>query len=263
MVTAEGEFGNDAGGLDAGRGDSGAGDAGQQVSPDGGAADAGTDGGGSSTGLVAEWPLDSSDVSGSTVTDVTDAGNDGTVVNGPLSFVASPLSQGATFDGTSQYVDIPLVVDFPSLTVSVWFDASGFGGSNPRLLANSHTDADDMGFQLEFDGTGNSGFFDVGNGATQASAAWSQQLTPGTWYDYVGVYDGNTVSAYLDGTLVAAVPFPGGAIAPSGQHVNIARNPVYGGDFFAGALSDVRIYNRALSDSEVQQLYAAGNADAG
>jgi hypothetical protein len=152
-----------------------------------------------------------------------------------------------------------------ALTVSVWFNATsltgvagGGGGGNPRLVANSHTDADVKDFQLMFNSGGPSGFFDVGNGTAEGRASWSQQLVEGTWHHYVGVYNGATVSAYLNGVQVASAAFAGGAIAAgTGPDINIARNPAYTGDYFNGAIYDVRIYEQALSAAPVLALYQA------
>jgi len=164
---------------------------------------------------------------------------------------------GANFNG-QQYVDSTLTVTSSALTVSVWFNAANLSNANPRLVANSHTDSDAKGFQLMLNGGGASGFFDVGNGTAEGRASWSQQLVAGTWYHYAGVYDGTTVSAYLNGVQVASAAFAGGAIAAgTGPDINIARNPTYGGDSFIGAISDVRIYKRALSAAEILALYQA------
>src|SRR5437588_518355 len=83
------------------------------------------------------------------------------------------------------------------------FNDPNLRNANPRLVANSHTDSDAKGFQLMFNVGGASGFFDVGNGTAEGRASWSQQLVAGTWYHYVGVYDGAMVSAYLNGVQVA------------------------------------------------------------
>jgi large repetitive protein len=185
--------------------------------------------------------------------DASGNGNTGTVMNGPLTFGA----MGANFNG-QQYVDSTLTVTSSALTVSVWFNAANLSNANPRLVANSHTDSDAKGFQLMFNGGGASGFFDVGNGTAEGRASWSQQLVAGTWYHYVGVYDGATVSAYLNGVQVASAAFAGGAIAAgTGPDINIACNPAYRGDYFIGAISDVRIYKRGLSAAEILALYQA------
>ena len=205
------------------------------------------------SGPTAEWTLTQASVSGTTVADASGNGNAATVVNGPLTFGA----MGANFNG-QQYVDSTLTVTSSALTVSVWFNAANLSNANPRLVANSHTDGDAKGFQLMFNSGGASGFFDVGNGTAEGRASWSQQLVEGTWYHYVGVYDGATVSAYLNGVQVASAAFAGGAIAAgTGPDINIARNPTYAGDYFIGAIYDVRIYKRALSAAEILALYQA------
>ena len=164
---------------------------------------------------------------------------------------------GANFNG-QQYVDSTLTVTSSTLTVSLWFNAANLSNANPRLVANSHTDGDAKGCQLMFNAGGASGFFDVGNGTAEGRASWSQQLAAGTWYHYVGVYNGATVSAYLNGVQVASAAFAGGAIAAgTGPDINIARNPAYAGDYFIGAIYDVRIYEQALSAAQVLALYQA------
>ena len=205
------------------------------------------------SGPAAEWTLTQASVSGATEADASGNGNSGTVINGPLTFGA----MGANFNG-QQYVDSTLTGTPSALTVAVWFNAANLSNANPRLVANSHTDVDNKGFQLMFNSGGGSGFFDVGNGTAEGRASWSQQLVEGTWYHYVGVYNGATVSAYLNGVQVASTTFAGGAIAAgTGPDINIARNPTYAGDYFIGAIYDVRIYNLALSAAQVLALYQA------
>jgi hypothetical protein len=211
-------------------------------------------------GPIAEWILNSGSITGTVVADAAD-GNPATVVGGPLTFP----SMGASFDGATQYIDSPLVPSGSALTVAAWIvpaslsggQGGGFG-QNPRIVANSHTDVDHNGFQLMFNSGGASGFFDVGNGAAEGVASWSQQLAVNVPYYYVGTYDGINVKAYINATLVASTPFAGGLIAAgSGPHINVGRNPAYAGDYFNGAVYDVRIYNRALSASEITTLYNA------
>jgi hypothetical protein len=206
---------------------------------------------------AAEWTLKQTSISGTTAADASGNGNSAAVVGGPLTFG----SVGANFNG-NQYLDSALTVASPALTVSVWFNSANLGANpwgNPRLVANSHTDTDKKGFQLMFSNGGGSGFFDVGNGTAEGRASWSKQLTTGTLYHYVGVYDGSTVKAYINGSQVASVPFSGGSIAAgNGPRLSVARNPTYNGDFFVGAISDVRIYREALSGSDISALYQAG-----
>ncbi|HVZ76263.1 MAG TPA: LamG domain-containing protein [Candidatus Paceibacterota bacterium] len=211
-----------------------------------------------SNGLTGYWNFNEG--SGSTAKDFISGSPNGSVMGSP-SWVAGKQGSALLLNGSSQYVDVPITVNYPAFTVSAWFNATSLSASNSRIVANSHTDdaAEHNGFQLMFNTGGTSGFFDVGNGSSEGRATWSQTLSTGTWYHYVGVYDGSSVYAYINGVQVASTSYAGGPIAPSGYDVSIGRNnnAEYTGDYFSGVVDDVRIYDRALSPSEVAAMYTA------
>jgi Concanavalin A-like lectin/glucanases superfamily len=217
---------------------------------------------GITSSLIGYWTFDGPSINWRTnvVSDMSGNGNAGTLVN--ISTSSSPtagkIGQALKFNGTN-YVDIPMSLTPSTITVSLWFRASSLTGSasgNPRLLANSHTDASDTGFQLMFNSGGASGFFDVGNGSAECRATWTQQLVVGQWYQYAGVYNGSQAIAYLNGVPVGSTSGCSGALASSGFDVDIGRNSAYSpNDYFSGTIDDVRIYNRALSAQEIQELY--------
>jgi hypothetical protein len=136
-----------------------------------------------------------------------------------------------------------------------WFQAASFANSNPRIVANSHTDEDNNGFQLVINNGGGSGFFDVGNGSANGTASWTQQLNSGEYYHYAGVYNGNTVVAYINGVEAGSGTFAGGALSNSGLDINIGCNPAYSGDYFQGAIYDARIYESALTAAQILEIY--------
>ena len=126
-------------------------------------------------------------------------------------------------------------------------------------MDNNHTDVYNQGFELEINNGGANGFFAVGNGTSFGSAGWSQNLSTGVWYNYVGVYTGSEVYAYINGVQVGSAAYSGGSLDTGGYDVNIGRDPQYAGDYFDGSVSGVRIYNRALSSTEVEALYSSYN----
>ena len=213
--------------------------------------------------LVAYFNMN--EASGTSLKDFIGDGPLATIYNSPTR-VAGKQGNALSFNGSNQYADFPLTVNYSQFTVSAWFKANSFAGANARIVANEHTDTNNphKGFQLMFNNGGTSGFFDVGTGSgsgNHASANWTKTLSTGTWYHYVGVYDGRTAYAYIDGSLVGSDSVSGSTSKPitaSGYNVNIGRNPEYNGDYFNGAIDDVRIYNRALSADEVAALYTAG-----
>jgi hypothetical protein len=63
-------------------------------------------------------------------------------------------------------------------------------------------------------------------------------------------YDGSMLRIYRNGALDSSVTVSG-AIATSSNPLRLGGNQIWG-EYFAGRLDDVRIYNRALSASEIQ-----------
>jgi hypothetical protein len=80
-----------------------------------------------------------------------------------------------------------------------------------------------------------------------------------TWYQFVFVKSGTTYTTYINGTMDSLIAVP----AAAGFNDNVgfiigsitAINPAFPDTFF-GRLDDYRVYNRALSPTEVQELYA-------
>jgi hypothetical protein len=76
----------------------------------------------------------------------------------------------------------------------------------------------------------------------------------------VGVYDGTSVSIYLNGALVGAPISAPGQIVPSGNHLQIGHDPANTSRYFNGLIDEASVYSAALSAAQVQALYNAGSA---
>ena len=63
-------------------------------------------------------------------------------------------------------------------------------------------------------------------------------------------YDGATLRLYVNGTQVAT-PAATGAIQTSANPLWIGGNTPYG-EYFQGLIDEVRVYNRALTQAEIQ-----------
>ena len=70
-----------------------------------------------------------------------------------------------------------------------------------------------------------------------------------TWAHLAATYDGATMRFYVNGVQVASRAQTG-AIATSTNPLQIGGDSIFG-QYFAGRIDEVRIYNRALSASEV------------
>jgi chitodextrinase len=75
-------------------------------------------------------------------------------------------------------------------------------------------------------------------------------LTANTWAHLAATYDGATMRLYVNGVQVSSRAQTG-AIATSTNPLQIGGDSIYG-QYFAGRIDEVRIYNRALSAAEIQ-----------
>jgi len=199
-------------------------------------------------GLVGWWTFDEG--SGDVAADSSGNGNDGTL-NGPVKWVAEGKIGGAmAFTGPYNYVSVP---DAPSLnptdaiTIAVWINPSWTG--NNRILQKGRSDNQyrlikEWGDNTKFDLEGVGELYPLG------------VLPPlGEWTHLAATYNGSSMKLYFDGAVVAEMD-ASGKIGTSEEPLIIGNKheTAPGGDEFNGMLDDLRIYNRALSASEINML---------
>jgi hypothetical protein len=191
--------------------------------------------------------------------DISGNANTATLINGPT--YSSANGGSIVFnDATLQHGNITNIGNKNVWSVEVWFKiSSSLTGKVSSILTNRY----DLSTKLNFSiGTNNSpssyklcvGFFD---GSWHNTTGFDPSLN--TWYQVVGTYDGTTLRQYVNGTS-------------SGGTLNYVGTPQSGGDirlmrrwddvsvssnYINGNLSNAKIYNRALSASEVTKNYNA------
>jgi hypothetical protein len=183
--------------------------------------------------------------SGTAWTDLSGNGNTGTLVNG----VGYSASNGGSlsFDGTNDYVLTPVNIDANPNTVSAWFNASATNGARGIVITDNGDW--DKGFEIT------DGVFNIHVGNNLSSTGVS--ALSNTWYFGTIVYTSISMSFYINGANIWNGGAPGGT---SGSTVEIGRANFPGGAgsrFFIGNISQVSIYNRALTAQEVLQNYNA------
>jgi hypothetical protein len=205
------------------------------------------------TGLVGAWAFD--DGSGTTARDTSGNGNTGTLLNGPT-WTAGKIGQALSFNGVNQYVSVPHASGFDAypLTLAMWMKTSTTAGV--RGLVNKYVPGSSNGYEV-FVSNGNLCawyFRDSSNSVSDGSGCPFN--IPGyndnQWHHVAFVVDALGGRLYVDGVQRAAGGWTGTGGAPSTtQDVHIG---VGGAEYFQGVLDDVRIYNRALSATEVLGL---------
>jgi len=206
-------------------------------------------------GLVAYYPFNGN------ANDASGNGNNGIVYGATLTTDRFGNTNAAYyFNGTSAYITAPLTntIFNGDFTASVWVNASNVTHGWPTFL-----DEQNGGFRLQLAGD-DCGCSEPehlvsysGGPSGRNWLVWSSQITPvNTWQQVIVTKAGINVTMYVNGQ-VADTNQVANSTTPSGGYLSVGvQYDLASGSFFSGVIDDIRIYNRALSASEVQQLYA-------
>src|ERR1019366_6858006 len=85
-------------------------------------------------------------------------------------------------------------------------------------------------------------------------AVAKRAVADGTWHHVAGTYDGVEQRIYVDGEVQSRLPW-WGEVGVNSNDLVIGNSVKPGSNPFDGQLSDIRIYNRALTAMEVTKLY--------
>ncbi|MEV4314353.1 LamG-like jellyroll fold domain-containing protein [Actinocrispum sp. NPDC049592] len=193
--------------------------------------------------LVAAYSFD--DGAGSTAIDRTGRGHTGTLSGATWS--AGHTSGGLSFNGVDNLVTIADAADLrlsTAMTLSAWVKPTANTAWRTAILKES---PGNLSYALYASGPGiPSSYFISGN---EKFVNGTSPLPLNTWSHLTVTYNGSTMRLYVNGSEVANAPVTGN-IASSTAPLRLGGNLIWG-EYFAGEMDDVRIYNRALSATEV------------
>jgi hypothetical protein len=256
--------GSEGGGLDAskdGEGDAGALDGSEGGGLDAGGADAADGGDPLVVGLLAFYPFD--ETSGTTSADASGNGQTATMVGG-ASFAAGLRGNAATLGGSPQSVSLPtgIVAGLTSFSISTWVKLTG--GPDGGLPVWSRIFDFGTGTTTYMFLTPNNGATDAlrfaitTGGNTREQVITNATPLPTTTWQHVAVtLTANTGTLYVNGAQVmqnAAMTLSPSSLGNTTQNW-LGRSQFAGDPYVIGQIDNFRIYNRALSASEVQQLF--------
>jgi hypothetical protein len=204
------------------------------------------------SGLVSWWPGDGN-------ADDIVGGNNGTLRNG-ATFATGQVQQAFSFDGVDDYVNAgrhPSLDITGDITLEAWIKPDTIG-SYARVIYKGSGDrsAADMAYVLGVNG--NSVYFGLAKGGGQTWIESGGGLIPGTWHYIVGVLNGTSMKTYVNGIEKGSASFTG-PIDIEPRDLLIGGDDTSGRDF-DGLVDEVEIFNRALSQAEIQAIYNAGSA---
>jgi hypothetical protein len=150
-----------------------------------------------------------------------------------------------------------------TITIEAWIRASSWGVSNfsgSIVCKHSWSLNGEQGFVLRAGGSGQLNFTIAGLDPSSNPTSWINVTSPtgamalNTWYHVAGSYDGDTLRAFINGIQVAATPFTGSIVPPTAYPITIGRlsdQAQTPSRYWFGNIDEVRIWNRALSKSEI------------
>lgn len=216
-------------------------------------------------GLLAEYLFDQT--SGTSVAD-TAGGSAGpaTVVNGSDTLWTGGsliLTGGAKTSASADWVRLPdsLLTGETSATITTETKFDATMASSFHFLWNIGSDSTASYWFATLKDKARTAITNSGNSG-EANARTGAGLAPDRWYSVTSVIDGDagTISFYIDGERVAQFSTDLKPASVAAQTVNaIGRSP-YPDPFYKGEVSAFRVYDRALSASEVSQVSDADAA---
>jgi hypothetical protein len=210
---------------------------------------------GTTNGLIAYFPFNgnSNDASG--------YNNNGTKYGG-ITWVTDRKgnsNSACNFNGTDAYISVPnsqsLQLNTNQLTFALWFNCRTTGGNKLAAFLqknNATSDLPQYGFHLNPYNRINFGIMDNTNSIQWISYDYSFQYNQ--WYFLALTWDGSTVKIYINNLLVSTQSLNKQMKADT-HPLEIGRDVGGAIEWYDGILDDLRIYNRALSNAEILNLY--------
>jgi len=204
-------------------------------------------------GLVGYWSFDESTHGTTSVADLSGNNNRGFMINGPQKAIGK-IGQGLSFDVVDDLITMGDVLDFTTanLSFSAWFYPQSGGHAFPRIIDKDNNL--DNGYYFVYDKTNGALMFKTA-GTTNMSSN-NSVITQNAWNHVVVTYDGANVRFYVNGVAQGAPAYT--TLPVNTVNAFVVGNIADSSRPLDGKLDDVRIYNRALSASEIQRLYNMG-----
>lgn len=210
----------------------------------------------SNTGLVAFYPFDGN------ANDYSGTGNNGTAFN--TSSTANKFgieNKAYSFNGSSSYVNIGNKSSLKMTTgisISTWIYLNSVSPIYQNIISDHSSNQREVGAGKILRMAGNKVQFIVagiygGNSSDPVAIYVQAPLTANAWHHVMATYDKQTVKLYVNNVLIESKAYTGNLIANANNL--LIGNSGFGNELLNGKLDQFRIYNRAVTTSEISSLY--------
>lgn len=175
----------------------------------------------------------------------------GTVTSASLTNDRFGFSNNAyNYDGNADYIVLGNSFDVMPRTISLWFKASTIGSLAVIFsIDNNSLTKGLVSFGIMKIG-GNDKIILAATGAADTA-----DVTANAWHNAIVVVDTGFAWFYLDNTLTGKVPYSSFIHSVDGNaNATVGTSRGLNNRYFEGAIDDIRIYNRHLSNSELTAL---------
>ncbi len=171
------------------------------------------------------------------------------------------------FDGTNDKVgilDSPELNPTNGMTIEAWINAAQWNSNIwGGVIVGKQGTNPDKGYCFTAGQNGRVEF------TVSVNEGWKSVATPallGTnaWYHVAGVYTGTQVMLYINGQLIGTEDAIGELTNGTGVVMNLGDNPTWPGRFWNGRLDEIRIWEVARTEEEIQanmSVELTGNED--
>lgn len=211
-------------------------------------------------GLVGWWPFNGN------ANDESGNGNNGTVNGATLSDDRNGIQNSAYYlNGQTDYISVPDTNAMlpANITLSTWVKIpSNHTGNNivGRIIRSRF-----FGYTLTFILPDNSINFEIWTNTTNSTFLSTSNIITNddVWHHVVGTFNGIEIKLYFDGLLIGTLPTPSSNIFYSSDGLVMfgrdGNNPSPLTALYQGWIDDYGIWNRALTQQEITDLYNAVN----
>ncbi len=204
------------------------------------------------TNLIAVYHLD--ETSGQTAADSSGNNHNGAVTG--TTIVAGKYGNARSFSNTSDSVQTnnPIVTGTGDFSVTAWINPSSAGAGSTRYITGNYGLENTAGIELYLSTANTFGVY-FGSNLTGSGT-----LTANTWNQVALTRNNGTMTLYINGVPTGSGNLNGNVKGK--LNWAIGNGPDYTSERFQGTIDEVRIWNRALTASEIggeyQTLCATG-----
>ena len=211
-------------------------------------------------GLIANYPFDDN------ANDATPYNNHGTIGGNPT-FVAHAGQSGKAikFDGNKDSVlvknAVQLISDYTTIGFWIRVDSTNLADAEAYVIDFGHWDQRwkiSLPQHRRIVFTTNAKNTLSNNFITDMDSGDGNDLSIGIWWHVTMVHDGTNNIIYVNGVETKRVPTTG-KLNSTARPLIFGCNGIEGGQYFFGALDNVKLYNKAMTAGEINKLFKTGS----